>query len=197
MGGSLVEAVSHLIFVDQPPATAEAIILLGGHNTMIDRVAELVAAGYASVVITTGGPNRFFDGRVEADVHAEELQAVVPGCDILRERESHNTLENLLYSLRIIRRGIIRVRRQRVIVVAKPIVTRRAQLTAARIFPPQIESIVCSGSDRRGVTATNWVTRAEWRTLVMSEVEKIGKYYIQGDLVLPPTENTPTVPEDR
>ncbi len=63
------------------------------------------------------------------------------------------------------------------IIVCKAFHARRAYMSYRFVFPDQIEFMVAPVVDIRDIRKDNWFTSEEKIRKVMSEVEKIGKYF--------------------
>lgn len=125
---------------------ADLILALGSNDTRVaDRAAELYLAGWAGTLIFSGGAGALtrdrFD-RPEAEIFADIARdRGVPARAILIEPHSTNTGENIVFSRRLLaERGI---EPNRIILVQKPYMERRAYATFKKIWP-EPELIVTS-----------------------------------------------------
>lgn len=125
---------------------ADLILALGSNDTRVaDRAAELYLAGWAGTLIFSGGAGALtrdrFD-RPEAEIFADIARdRGVPARTILIEPHSTNTGENIVFSRRLLaERGI---EPNRIILVQKPYMERRAYATFKKIWP-EPELIVTS-----------------------------------------------------
>lgn len=112
---------------------SSAIIVLGCTDTRVARhAASVLKKGYAPIAVCTGRGNH--SPRPEADIFAEtmEAQGVNPEM-ILREKEANNTGENVQFSLALLEKYGLDVRR--VILVSLPYMERRAFATFSRQTP--------------------------------------------------------------
>jgi uncharacterized SAM-binding protein YcdF (DUF218 family) len=119
-------------------AKADCILALGSHDLRVaDRAAELYLAGWAPLVIMSGGLGNFTQEmwtEKEADKFAAiATQKGVPATAILVENQSTNTGENIMFTQQLLRaRGLDM---QRFIVVQKPYMERRSYATFKKHWP--------------------------------------------------------------
>ena len=119
-------------------ARGDAILVLCSHDTAVAaRGAQLWLAGWASLVIFSGGLGtitRHLWREPEADTFAAiAVQMGVPREHMLIENQSTNTGENVLFTKRLLADRQIDV--QRFILVQKPYMERRSYATFKRLWP--------------------------------------------------------------
>ena len=111
---------------------ADCILVLGSHDTRVaDRGAELYLAGWAPVLLFSGGLGNVTKG-VWTEPEADKFAAIaiklgVPPEAILIENQSTNTGENILFSRRLLQEKNLDP--QTFIVVQKPYMERRSYAT--------------------------------------------------------------------
>ena len=116
----------------------DVIIGLGGYDTGIAKYStDLYKKGLAPLILFTGKFGKFtkdvFD-KSEAELFAEvAIQNGVPNSDILMEDMSTNTGENVLFSKKLLEEKDVKV--EKIIVVSKPYMERRAYATFAKQWP--------------------------------------------------------------
>lgn len=120
------------------PAKADCIIGFGNYNTDIAvRAAELYHAGYAPIIVFTGGLGRNTLGmlsRSEAECFAETaLKCGVPAENILTETKSTNTAENLNFTRSLLNERGFSVKTA--LGVHQPFMERRIWAAAAVVWP--------------------------------------------------------------
>ena len=125
---------------------ADCIFVLGSHDTRVaERGAELYLAGWAPLLIFSGGLGRLTDGvwkETEADKFARiALQMGVPENALLLENKSTNTGENILFTQRLLQQK--KLNPDSFIVVQKPYMERRSFATFKKLWPEK-EIIVTS-----------------------------------------------------
>ena len=117
---------------------ADCIFVLGSHDTRVaERGAELFLAGWAPLLIFSGGLGRLTDGmweETEADKFSRiALQMGVPKNAILIENKSTNTGENILFTQRLLQQQELYP--ESFIVVQKPYMERRSFATFKKLWP--------------------------------------------------------------
>lgn len=124
-----------------PPARADAILVLGSFDPQAAvHAAHLWRRGLAPLIVMSGGvahQGGLLDtgwGRPEADVFADAaVREGVPGQSLLLEDRAQNTSENFSLSRVLLERAGLDVRR--LLVVAKPYMTRRGYATGRKVWP--------------------------------------------------------------
>jgi len=124
------------------PGPGDAILCLGSQDIAAARhAAHLWLAGLAPYIVMSGGIAHQDDlantgwGRSEAEVFAEAARTCgVPPSAILLEREATNTGENFTRSRSLIAREQYPPPK-RLLVVAKPYMTRRGFATGSQVWP--------------------------------------------------------------
>jgi uncharacterized SAM-binding protein YcdF (DUF218 family) len=117
---------------------SDVILVLGSHDTRVaERAAELFLAGYAPVIIFSGGLGRLTKelwDKSEAEVFADiAIKMGVPAGNIIIENQSTNTGENILFTKKLLaERGIDF---HSLILVQKPYMERRAYATFKKLWP--------------------------------------------------------------
>lgn len=94
---------------------------------------------------------------------------------IFKEDQAQNTFQNARFSLEVLREKGIHP--QKIIMVCKAGHSRRALLTYRTIFPKETVFFVSPVTDGTGITKENWFLSEEGIRRIMTEVEKIGKYF--------------------
>jgi uncharacterized SAM-binding protein YcdF (DUF218 family) len=135
------------------PEPADAILTLGSFDPQAAvHAASLWKAGLAPVVIMSGGIAHRGDvldtgwDRSEARVFADTAIAEgVPEAAILLEDRAQNTGDNFIFGLAVAERANIRPKK--LLVVAKPYMTRRGFATGRRLRPDVQLSMQCEQID--------------------------------------------------
>jgi uncharacterized SAM-binding protein YcdF (DUF218 family) len=135
------------------PQPADAILTLGSFDPQAAvHAASLWKAGLAPVVIMSGGIAHRGDvldtgwDRSEARVFADTAVAEgVPEAAILLEDRAQNTGDNFIFGLAVAERANIRPKK--LLVVAKPYMTRRGFATGRRLRPDVQLSMQCEQID--------------------------------------------------
>ncbi len=136
---------------EQPLEKADVIIGLGSTDVRTaDWCAKLYHDGYAPRILFSGARGRITRDvftENEADVYEQRaLELHVPAAAILKDTKAVNTGENIQNSAAIL--AGIGVTPQRIILVTKPYMLRRAYATFAKQWPTTSKpEIICSGVD--------------------------------------------------
>jgi hypothetical protein len=180
----LYKAITDFIFIEDPPQKADIILIPGGSKPqLMERACLLYLDGFAPLLLPSGGKNKALVNHVtEWDYFLEiAKEKGVPEEVILKEDKATNTYENALYSKKAIEDKGIRIKKA--LLVCKSFHARRALLTYQAWFTNEIEYIICPVIDEREIKKDNWYLDQNKTLKVMSEVEKIGKYF-KGNLSL-------------
>ena len=135
---SLARIVWNYHLLNHELKKADCIFVLGSHDTRVaERGAELFLAGWAPLLIFSGGLGRLTDGvweETEADKFSRiALQMGVPENAILVENKSTNTGENILFTQRLLLQQELNP--DSFIVVQKPYMERRSFATFKKLWP--------------------------------------------------------------
>ena len=104
---------------------------------------------------------------------------------LLVENEAGNTLENFSKSFQLIEKIKPISSFERCLVVCKAFLTRRAKMCAIKCGFPADEKMDFFGTiSGKRIDPDNWYTNEDTTNRVMEEVERIGKYFVKGDLSL-------------
>jgi uncharacterized SAM-binding protein YcdF (DUF218 family) len=168
--------ITDFIFVETEIQPADIILVPGGsYPQQIEKVAELYHQGMAPYILPSGGHNVYINEVEWIYMRSIALELGVPEEVILKEDQAKNTFDNAKYSWEVIKSMKIDVKR--VIMVCKGQHSRRALLSYQAVFPQEIEFMVTTVMDNRGISKENWFLKEEKIKLVMTEVEKIGRYF--------------------
>jgi uncharacterized SAM-binding protein YcdF (DUF218 family) len=99
----------------------------------------------------------------------------VPEEAILKEDQAKNTFDNARNSWEVIRTMNLDVKSA--IMICKAHHSRRALMTYQTVFPVGIDIMVSTVVDKRGISRDEWFLEEGSIKVVMSELEKIGKYF--------------------
>ena len=132
--------------LDQSLSHCDYIIAMGSHDLRVgEYAAKLMLEGWGSLLVCSGGFGRLTKDlwhKTEARRFAEiATQAGVPSEHILLEERSTNTGENILFSRGLLNAKSIKV--QKVLLVHKPYMERRALATALNYWP-EVEYCISS-----------------------------------------------------
>ncbi|MEW6046058.1 MAG: YdcF family protein [Bacillota bacterium] len=150
----MLEGLARFLVVFDPPARADAIIVLGGDwKGRIQKGIQLYKEGFAKTLVVTGG-RLIAPDRTEADYLAEVARrAGVPASAIIKEPRPNSTWQDAVFTAEIARaQGW-----QRVIVVTSDWHSRRAAMTFRRVYGPAgIEVLSAPSTEWRFETGRWW-----------------------------------------
>ncbi len=161
---------------EDTPRPVDAAFILGGGNTRgrAKKAADLYSQGLTTKVITTGrGPHYQKDDELaltEAEETAAELEALgVLSKDIVVEKQSTNTMENVIYARDILTsKGVLPAS---VALITVPYHMRRGSLTfkaAAGDWQPLVIRQVCDSQ----YTVDNWYQDlGSWKVILLEYVK--------------------------
>jgi len=101
--------------------------------------------------------------------------------DVILEDQSTNTLENVIFSKKIIEEKIGFDNIKSIILITKHYHSRRALMTIKRHFPKKI-AIIPVTYEIYGFNKNNWFGSKIGKKKVLEEYEKIKKYLEKGDI---------------
>ncbi len=130
-------------FLELPPPCHAVLVLGGEPPNMPDRVrsaAGLCARIPVQKVIACGGVERAFGGGKEAecDILRRLLREAGVAAEIVAERSSKDTIENILFAFTLIKNDLLAQKRLNVAVVTSPWHLRRAVGLAAALMPKTV-----------------------------------------------------------
>jgi len=164
---------------------SEAILVLGSHDTRIaEYAAQLFLDGWAPLLICSGGIGRLTEGwdRPEAEVFAEiAIRMGVPKEKIILESRSTNTLENIRFTRELLEEKKMDI--QKLILVQKPYMERRAYATFKKWMSDTIEVIVASPPVSLDAYATEDKPKERLIDIVVGDTQRIRLYGEKGDMV--------------
>jgi uncharacterized SAM-binding protein YcdF (DUF218 family) len=132
--------------LNQKIKKADCIIALGNSDIRTAQTAaSLMNRGYSGLLVTTGGFGRLTKDTFttpEAQLFADEaIKYGVPSQKILIEDASTNTFDNFRFTKKLLENKALKPRS--ILVVTKPYMERRAQMTANAAWP-EVTTIVTS-----------------------------------------------------
>lgn len=169
------DCLTDLVFVpDEEILPADIILVPGGSHTRPMKLAsELYHAGIAGYLLPSGGANSKLEGTEWEFMREIGRSLGVPEERILKEDQARNTFDNARNSWRILTEREIEVRRA--VIVCKGAFSRRALMTYQTVFPPSVVFQVLKDESR--ISRDNWFLEEERIRAVLTEAEKITKYF--------------------
>lgn len=184
---SHIRRITEFIFVQSAPRPLDLALVLGSPTiSSLVPAVDFYRAGLVPKLLIAG------HGRPEQAIPEWKLyldEAVARGVDrrdILLERRSTNTLENIRGAARIIADEIGWDRVGRLGLFCKPLHARRALLTARTHLPADVDLSVHVPRAAADIQADDWWTTERSRERVLGEVRRIADYAAKGDLRLQP-----------
>ncbi len=179
---SNIQAITEYLFMDSDPCKSDLAIIFGTrHKEPVDVFVNLYNRGLVRKVLITGGINRI-TGRNEADDLSKELKARgVDHDDIILEKTSTNSLENVVFSKNVIEEKIGFQNIKHIIYITKHYHAKRAFLTLKKYFPNNITFHPVTYS-LLGFDKNSWFSNEEGKKKILGEYEKLKKYQEKGDI---------------
>lgn len=176
-----IKDITNFIFLEIKPIKKGILIVPGTYRPQIVKKAyEVYSLKKAKFIITTGGVNQSDYDVCESEFQRDYLlKKGVPKEIIYFETKSTNTKENAVEALKIAKKH--KLDKSHIILVSKTYHARRIYMTYRNVFVGSDISLV-TVVDERKITKNNWYRDKKKKEKVMEEVEKIGKYFLRGDL---------------
>lgn len=183
--------ITEYIFLNDPDQKGDVALVFGTWNAWkgsVEKAAELYKKGLVPKIIVSGGKNAS-TGIIEGDHMAHELIALgIKNEDILIENKSTNTLENVLFSLKVIDKEIGLKNIHTIVGVVKNFHARRSLMTLRKHIPTHIKlKAAAYDSEYYPFTKDTWTESEAGKNIVLGEVEKIKTYLAKGDIAELPT----------
>lgn len=179
------ECISDFIFAEDNITKCDVILIPGAsHPQLAERAAYLFNQGMAEYILVSGYANpNIPEYSSEAEfIKVTAVKLGVPEDKIICENKASNTFENAEFSLKIL--NDLNFKIEKFIIVCKASHSRRALLTYRNIFPPNVEFLMSPVTEKTGLNKDNWFTNTKYIFKVMTEVEKIGKYFKDKSMLL-------------
>ena len=181
------QLIDKLLFhgIDDTGESVDCIIVLGSMKAAKYRVpiaAQVYKTGRAGKVLLCGGkPRDFHDGTYSEAEHMRKaaLEFGIAAEDIILEKTSQNTVENMLFALIELQRTFWLNNVHRVLLVTTTYHMRRSLEIARYLFPKHITVIPCPADDTN-TKKDNWMNTPAGITRVKNEAMKIVNYINNG-----------------
>lgn len=176
------DVIDRLLFegLNDKGASADCIIVLGSIKAAEYRVpvaAEAFFSGRSEKILLCGGKIRNFssESMAEADnMHIKALELGVPESNIIIEKSSQNTIENMLCSLLELQRSMWLNKVKSVLLVTTTYHMRRSLHIARYLFPSHISVYPCPADDTK-TKRDNWMNTPEGIERVKNEALNIAR----------------------
>ena len=186
-----IKDITEFIFVNDQPKKSDVILVPGSSKSQITEcAAELYNSGYAPFVLPSGRyssslghfanenvDNICYQGNYKTDFeYCKNILMLngVPENAIICEDQATNTMENAMYSLKVLQSHGIIV--NRALICCQAFHARRAYMSYACYFKG-VELLVIP-TNTQGISRNNWYKSDFGICKVMKEVEKCGKYFV-------------------
>jgi hypothetical protein len=176
-------AITSFLFLRDEPAPVDFCFVLGCPDASTMRPAvDLYTKKFTSKLIISGhGPTP--QSPPECEVFKEyAIGHGVPESAISLEQRASNTLENFIFSRRIIASEVGWPNTCSAAIVGKPFHMRRALMTARMHWPADLRLLMLPAASSEEETADGWWKSAKGRSYVFSELEAIGRYAMLGHI---------------
>lgn len=190
MNHRAIQDITDFIFMEDTPRKSDVILIPGSsQSAIVEKAAALYLAGYAPYVIPSGrfsaSFGRFASEKMDNPRYVGEYateyeyckfiltQNGVPESAILREDRATNSMENAMYSARVLKDAKIQVKRA--IICCQAFHARRAFLSYACHFDG-VELLVVP-TNTQGITKNDWYKSEMGYKKVMGEMAKCGTYF--------------------
>lgn len=177
-----IKKITNYIFLKSLPQKADLALVFGTrHQEAINKVCELYHNGLIPKILISGGINRVTGENEALEMSQKLIKLGVNQIDIILENKSTNSLENVLYSKKVIEQNFGFEKIKKIIAVVKHYHSRRALMTLKKHFPNDIELIPVT-YEIYGFTRNNWFNSKLGRDKVLAEWNKIPEYLAKGDI---------------
>lgn len=174
---------------------SDLIFVFGGPTlSQAKKAQELFSQGYSQKILVTGNTGTFNNpdwNKPIANIFADFLtNNEVPLENILIQNTSMNTLEDVTFSLPIIKNNFPHI--QKIVLVSNPMHQRRCFATFKKQFPFPVEIINQSG-DKPDIDKLNPDELNDIATRCIQECDRLIKYSTKGDIentIIPPDINS-------
>lgn len=177
-----IKTITKYIFLESKPEQADLIVVFGTrHKEASKQASELYHKGYAKKILVSGGENRITHENEAEEMSKSLISLGVASGDIIREDKSTNSLENVLFSEKVIGERFGWENVKKILVVTKHYHVRRAMMTLKKHFPDSVR-LIPAPYDILGFSRDNWQDTVSGKEKVMSEWGKIKEYLAKGDI---------------
>lgn len=169
-------SIGNCLFVNEPPYPVDILIVLSGDDEghRLRHAFNLYQKGYAKKILLSGGTNLWEETGIDL-MERYLVQLGVSREDILSEKRSESTVENALFSRKILEEMGLKS----ATVVTSPPHTRRVSIIFKKAFSPNIKVSVCGNPEAFQVEG--WWRNPSYRRIVVREYFQIGWYLLFGD----------------
>jgi len=182
MNQAVIKKITNYIFLRSFPKKADLALVFGTrHQEAINKVYELYHNELISKILISGGVNRITGKNEALEMSQKLIKLGVNQGDIILEDKSANSLENVLFSKKVIEQNFGFEKNKKIIAVVKHYHSRRVLMTLKKHFPKTVELIPVT-YEIYGFTIDNWFNNEIGKEKVLSEWNKISEYLAKGDI---------------
>ena len=177
---SYYTSVTEIVFVKDELKKSDIILIAGGSRAeLAEEAFRLFKAGIADYILVSGGKNKKLTSHeTECDFLCDILiQKGVPEVQLIREDQASNTVENAIFSKQKCKERNMIIKSA--ILVCKAYHSRRCKMTYQIHMDDTIDFCVSPIIDERNISSENWFKDDSKKKLVLSELYKIGTYFVQ------------------
>lgn len=178
--------ITQYIFLDDHDPRGDIALVFGTWNAWkgsVEKAAELYKKALVPKIIFSGGINKNTEMTEGVAMAEEAIELGIRREDILIEDKSTNTLENVIFSLKIIDKEIGLYNINTITAVVKNYHARRSLMTLRRYTPAHIQFKVAAYiSPYYDFSKDNWLLSDLGKEKVLEEMKKIKIYLDKGDL---------------
>jgi len=181
---STIADLTKFMFIESPEIPSVDITLVLGHQEpkVMENVYPLYEKKLVSKILISGYAS-LPEHPPEAVCFATYGNKLgIAENDLVIDTKATNTKENFQEFLKILKKDFDIENIKKVLLVTKAFHLRRASITAQSILPKHFEYYYLPVFDNRKINKNNWWQDPKRAEIVMSELKKIGQYYLQGDL---------------
>jgi len=173
-----MDALTQFIFVPDDVLKADATIVLGMSlwERPLARAIDLYRQGLAGRLVLCGGYNPKIDAIEALKMYREAKSIGIPDSDILVDPDSSNTAENFSTAVFLLQANNIGITRSVVNIVSIHFHSRRALLTAQKMFGNGVQFGTATYPSIH-YTSSTWYETDVGRRNVFDEIEKIARYF--------------------
>ena len=178
-----IKKITSYIFLESEPQEADLAFVFGARHLdgAMNKVCELYHKGLVPKILASGGNNRATGENEAFAMNQKLIELGVKRDDIILEDQSTNSLENVLFSKKIIEKRFGWDNIRKITAIFKHYHSRRALMTLRKHLPKNIE-LIPAPYETDGFTKDNWFESAIGQERVMGEWHKILKYLTKGDI---------------
>ena len=177
--------ISNYLFLEDQDQKGDVAMVFGIRDWVdpLEKALELYQTQKVPLILFTGGKNRNSGEEEARNMYNEALRRGIPAGNLLLEDQANNTLENVLFSRKIIEeKGLLQDIRTVCAVMAN-VHARRALMTLKGNFPKNLTFRSCPYIYKRfGISKDNWMNSELGNRVVHDELNKIKTYLAKGDI---------------